>query len=424
MALPQEDTGTAAPAPPSESIESTETAGTAELLPPMPSTPPFRGLASVSDFRERARRRLPRAVFDFVDGGAGHEFTLRANEAEFQRYAFTPRILTDVSTVDLSTTVLGRKANLPVFLGPSGTQRLVNNDGELAAARAAALFGTVYVLTVGASRTLEEVADVATGARLWFQLYLWKDREWSEELLRRASAAGYEALVVTVDIKSPGGRKYRDIRNGVARMPESLGLNTIWEGARHPRWLVPYLTGGSIRTVHILEKGKGASIFQASHETWRRMDPGATWEEIRWLRRVWKGPLVVKGVLTADDARLAYENGADAVVCSNHGGRALDGNPSSLAALPQVADVARELDREVYLDGGVRTGQDVVKALALGADACLIARPFWWGLTVGGERGVRAILGIFRDELLSTLTLTGRASLADLDDSVLHRIDP
>jgi L-lactate dehydrogenase (cytochrome) len=420
MALPQDiQAATSAPVP-----EQGGPASAPNPLPPMPPTPNFRGLASISDFRERARRRLPRAVFDFVDGAAGHEFTLRANEADFQRYVFNPQILTDVSSVDLSTTVLGKKVNLPVFLGPSGTQRLVNKEGELAAAAAAGKFGTVYCLTVGASRSIEEVADVAKGARLWFQLYLWKDREWSEALLRRAEAAGYETLVVTVDIKSPGGRKYRDIRNGIARMPESLGPSTIWEGARHPRWLVPYLTGGSIRTVHIVEKGKGASIFQASHETWRRMDPGATWEEIRWLRRVWKGGLVIKGVLTPEDARTAYENGADAVVCSNHGGRALDGNPSSIEALPAVAEVARELDKEVYLDGGVRTGQDVVKAVALGANAVLIARPFWWGLTVGGERGVRAVLGIFRDEILSTLTLMGRASLAELDSSVLRRVDP
>jgi L-lactate dehydrogenase (cytochrome) len=388
----------------------------------MPLTPTFRGLASVADFRERARHRLPTPVFDFIDGGAGHEHTLRANEAEFQRYVFVPRLLTDVSTVSLTTTVLGKPSNLPVFLGPSGTQRLVDREGELSAAAAAAQFGTVYVLTVGSSRTLEEVAQVATGARLWFQLYLWKDRNWSETLLERANRAGYEALVVTVDIKSPGGRKYRDIRNGIARMPESLGPNAIWQGARHPRWLLPYLTGGAIRTVHIIEHGKGTSIFRASNETWRRMDAGATWEEIRWLRRAWHGPLIVKGVLTGEDARLAYQNGADAVICSNHGGRALDGNPASLSVLPEVADVARELEREVYLDGGIRTGQDVVKAMALGANACLIVRPFWWGLAVGGERGVRAILGLLRDEIVSTLTLAGRSSVGELDKGIVRKI--
>jgi isopentenyl diphosphate isomerase/L-lactate dehydrogenase-like FMN-dependent dehydrogenase len=266
------------------------------------------------------------------------------------------------------------------------------------------------------------VAEAAPGGRRWFQLYLWKDRAWSEKLLERAREAGYEALVVTVDIKTPGGRKYRDIRNGISRIPESLGLGTIVEGLRHPRWLVPYLTSGTIRMVHIADDGKGASIFQASHETWRRMDPGATWEEIDWLRRVWHGPLIVKGVLTPEDARAAYAHGADGVVCSNHGGRALDGNASSLDALPPLVEVGSGLGKDTYLDGGVRTGQDVVKALALGANAVLVARPFWWGLTIGGERGVQGILGLLRDEVLSTLTLAGRSSVHELDPSLLRRV--
>jgi len=385
-----------------------------------PATPSFRGLASVADFRERARRRLPRAIFDFVDGGAGDEHTLRSNEAAFQRYTFYPQVLTDVSSVDLGTTVLGQRVGVPVFLGPSGTQRIVSKDGELAAVRAAATFHTVYVLTVGASRTIEQVAEAGRGARLWFQLYLWQDREWSESLLRRAEEAGFEALVVTVDIKSPGGRKYRDIRNGIASMPDSLGLGTLVDGALHPRWVYDYLAGGSTRMAHVTARGKGASIFRASHETWRRMDPSATWEEIRWLRSVWKGPLIVKGILTPEDAQTAFDNGADGVVCSNHGGRALDGNAASLDALPPIAEVADRAGREVYLDGGVRTGQDLAKAIALGANACLVARPFWWGLTVGGERGVQAVLGLLRDELLSTLTLLGKASVAELDPGVLR----
>lgn len=391
----------------------------AQTLPP---TPQFRGIASIDDFRERARRRLPRAIFDFVDGGAGNEYTLRDNERAFQRYSFYPEVLTDTSTVDVSTTVLGRKIQVPVMLGPSGSQRLVNPEGELAAARAAAAFGTVYTLTVAATRTIEEVAAAAPGGRRWFQLYLWKDRAWSEALLKRAKDSGYEALVVTVDIKSPGGRKYRDIRNGIARMPESLGVGTLVEGVRHPRWLVPYLAGGTIRVVHITDDGRGASIFRASHETWRRMDPGATWDEIDWLRRAWDGPLIVKGVLTPEDARHSYQHGADGIVCSNHGGRALDGNAASIDSLPPLVDVASERAKDVYLDGGVRTGQDVVKALALGANAVLIARPFWWGLTVGGERGVRSVIGLFRDEVLSTMTLVGRSSVEALDPSLLRPV--
>ncbi|HEY4269113.1 MAG TPA: alpha-hydroxy acid oxidase [Galbitalea sp.] len=379
-----------------------------------PKTPEFKGLASVGDFRAAAKRRLPKAIFDFVDGAAGDEYTLRSNEEAFQRYAFRPRVLTDVSKVDVGTTIFGKRSGLPLFLGPSGTQRIVSKDGEIAAVRAAAKFGTVYVLTVGASRSIEQVAEAGKGARLWFQLYLWQGRDWAEALLARAEAAGFEALVVTVDIKSPGGRKYRDIRNRITRMPESLAVGTVIDAALHPRWLYSYFAGGSSSMAHVQSDGKDTSVFRASKETWRRMDPSATWDEISWLRSVWKGPLVVKGILTAEDAEAAFAHGVDAVVCSNHGGRALDGSPATLDALPEIVKVARKRNKEVFLDGGVRTGQDLVKALALGANACLVARPFWWGLTVGGERGVRAILGLFRDELLSTLTLLGKTSVKQL----------
>jgi len=384
----------------------------------------FKGLASVSDFREVARRRLPRAIFDFIDGGAGHEVTLRSNEQAFLRYVFRPRVLTDVSKVNISTTILGRPVDIPIMLGPSGTQRLVTPLGEIAAARAAARFRGTYVLTVGASRTIEEVAEAGQGAGLWFQLYLWQDREWSEGLLERASRANYDALCVTVDIKAPGGRKYRDIRNGVARVPDSLGMKTVLDGLQHPRWLAGYLRGGPIRTVHIAEDGDSVSIFKASAVTWRRMVPSATWEEIRWLRRAWTGPLVVKGILTSEDAQIAFDCGADAVVCSNHGGRALDGSPPTLLVLPRIAEVAQRMGKEVFLDGGIRTGGDVVKAISLGARACLIARPFWWGLAVGGEAGASAILNILRSEVISTMTLLGRPQLADLDPSALEELSP
>jgi isopentenyl diphosphate isomerase/L-lactate dehydrogenase-like FMN-dependent dehydrogenase len=380
----------------------------------------YGGLASVADYREAARRRLPRAIFDFIDGGAGHEVTLQANERAFARYAFYPRVLTDVSHIDLGTTVLGTRVDLPILLGPSGTQRLVNTAGETAVARAAGRFHTIYVLTVGSSRTIEEVAAAGQGATLWLQLYLWRDRDWAQRLLDRARASNFEALCVTVDIKSPGGPKYRDMRNGVARMPESLSVSTMLDSARHLRWLSHYMRGGPIRTVHILEEGKGASVFRASKATWRRMDPGANWEEIRWLRRIWHGPLVVKGILTSEDAQLAFDSGADAVVCSNHGGRALDGNPATLHALPRVVEVAERMGKEVYMDGGIRTGGDAVKAIALGARACLIVRPFWWGLTLGGEAGVASILRMFKDELTSTMTLLGRPRLSDLDESCLE----
>lgn len=375
----------------------------------------YGGLASVADYRRAARRRLPRAIFDFVDGGAGHEHTLRANERAFQRYAFRPRVLTDVAGVDLGVTVLGERCELPLFLGPSGVQRLVSKEGEIDAARAAAKANTIYVLTVAASRSIEEVADAAPGGRRWFQLYLWRDHDWAEKLVERARQANYEALCVTVDIKSPGGPRYRDIRNGVARMPDSIGIKTVWDSARHLRWLSGFLRGGPIRNPHIVEGGKSGTVFNAPKAIRTRMDPSADWDEIRWLRSIWEGPLIVKGILTAEDADKAYKCGADAVICSNHGGRALDGSPASLHVLPRIVDVAQRHRKEVYFDGGIRTGGDAVKAMALGADACLIARPFWWGMAVGGESGVLDVLRILADEMISSLVLMGRPLLADVD---------
>lgn len=376
-------------------------------------------LASVADFRDVARRRLPRAVFDFVDGGAGHEHTLRWNEEAFQRYVFRPQVLTDMSGLDVSTSVLGSPVDLPVLLGPSGAQRLVSREGEVAAARAAAARGTIYVLGVASSAPLEEVADAAPGGRRWFQLYLWHGREWAEELLARVRAANYEAICLTVDIKSPGGRKYRDIRNGIARMPDSLSPKTIFDAARRPRWVTNYLRGRPVRMVHMVEgSGKGASVIEATQATYRRMDPAATWEEVRWLRRLWDGPLILKGIMNAEDAGHAFDCGADAVMVSNHGGRNLDGAPATLDVLPRIVDAAD--GKEVYIDSGVRTGGDVVKALSLGASAAFIVRPFLWGLTLGEQAGVEAVLDIFKREIQSTMTYTGIPTVADLDRTVIE----
>lgn len=390
--------------------------GVTRVTSSQPPTGPrnYGGYASVADYREAARRRLPRAIFDFVDGGAGDEHTLRANEKAFERYAFRPRVLTDVAHMDLGVDVLGRRCELPLFLGPSGVQRLVSKEGEVDAARAAAKANSIYVLTVAASRSIEEVADAAPGGRRWFQLYLWRDHDWAEGLLDRARQASYEALCVTVDIKSPGGPRYRDIRNGIARMPDSIGVRTVWDSARHLRWLSGFVRGGPIRNPHITEGGKAGNFFNAPKAIRTRMDPSADWEEIRWLRRVWDGPLVVKGILTAEDAGLAFDCGADAVICSNHGGRALDGSPASLHVLPRIVEVAQRRGKEIYFDGGIRTGGDAVKAMALGANACLIARPFWWGMAVAGERGVFDVLRILTDEIIATLVLMGRPRLAEV----------
>lgn len=332
-------------------------------------------------------------------------------------------MLTDLSQRDLGTTVFGRRIELPVMLGPAGMHRLVAREGEVATARAARTAGTVFALSASSNRTIEEVAAAAPGAHLWFQLYLWDSRAWSEHLVRRAAAAGYEVLCVTVDTKAPGARKYRDLRNGL--LDPRVYARSALDAVRRPRWVANFLLGPRIRGVHLpSDGGKPAevSLFKSPSVIARRMDPSATWDEIRWLRGIWQGPLVVKGVLTAEDATLAFEQGADGVICSNHGGRVLDGVAASLDALPRVVEAAARARKEVFIDGGIRTGGDVVKAIALGARACLIGRPYWWGLAVGGEHGAARVLEILRAEIDGALLRLGRRTIADLDRSVIERL--
>ena len=388
-----------------------------------PKLKAFSDLVCVDDFRTAAKRRLPRAIFDFIDGAAGHEQTMRANEEAFQRIGFRPRILVDVSHRDLSTTVLGSRIDVPILLGPSGMQRLVCREGELSAARAAKRMGTVFVLSIGSSRTLEEVAAAAPDANLWLQVYLWNTHAWVESVIRRAADAGYRALCVTIDSKAPGGRKYRDLRNGL--LDPRISLRSALDAARHPAWVADFLLGPRIVGAHLQDDGGSqvkVSLFRSPAVIQRRMDPAATWDEITWLRRVWKGPLVVKGILTPEDAQLAIDRGADAIICSNHGGRVLDGDPPTLHALPRVAEVAARAHKEVLVDGGIRTGNDVAKALALGARAVLVARPYWWGLAVGGESGAYQVLDLLKQELDSTMTQLGRPTIADLEATAIEQL--
>ena len=349
---------------------------------------------------------------------------MRANEEAFRHVALVPRLLVDVSERDLGVDVLGSRLSIPVLLGPSGMQRLAHRDGELAAARAAARHGCGYVLSVGASHSLEEVAAAGEGGVKWFQVYLWDTRRWTEDLLARAKSAGYSALCVTVDSKAPGSRKYRDMRNGIGTSGPGISPSTAIDAMRRPAWLAGYLFTPPIRAVHLVDGNQrlGASLFKSPTVIQRRMSPSATWDDVRWLRHAWGGPLVVKGVTTADDATHAFDAGADALICSNHGGRVLDGVGASLNALPAIADVATRRRKQVLLDGGIRNGGDIVKALAFGAAAVLIARPFWWGLAVGGEAGVSQVLEILTRELDSTMTMMGRASPGELDASAVQQL--
>jgi L-lactate dehydrogenase (cytochrome) len=371
-----------------------------------------------------ARRRLPRMVYDFIAGGAEDERTVRANEEAFARVRLRPRSLVDVATRNLATTVLGDPVSLPVLLGPTGLVGLVHRGGELALSRAAGAAGTVYCASIAGSRSLEEVARVASGP-LWFQMYLWRDRELVRSLTARAAAAGYRTLVLTLDVPVVG-RRERDLRNGLT-LPPRFSTRNLIDAGLHVRWLREYQAGGRLTYANLRgEAGiesESSNAFALSEYVNRHLaNPGATWEWLSWLRELWPGRLAVKGVLTGADARLAVEHGADGVIVSNHGGRQLDGVSPTLDALPEI--VAAVGDRaEVLIDGGVRRGTDVLKALALGARACLVARPYWYGLASGGEAGVRHVLELLRDELDRTLALTGVADVAELAGGDLQLVD-
>jgi isopentenyl diphosphate isomerase/L-lactate dehydrogenase-like FMN-dependent dehydrogenase len=368
-------------------------------------------LLNVDDYRRAARRRLPRSVYDVIAGGAGDEVTLQENELAFRRITLRPRALADVATRDLGTTVLGRRVSMPLLLGPTGYARMAHREAELAIARAAARAGTVYGVSTITSFPLEEVAAASTGPK-WFQLYPPADRDACAALVRRADAAGYAVLCVTIDGALAGLRE-RDQRNRLG-IPFRITPRRVLESATHPRWTASFVRGGVGRG----EQGFGAvaprprsmrDAGAAIAATARAITPG----EIRFIREIWTGPLVVKGVQREDEADLLCELGIDGVVVSNHGGRQLDTVPAAIDILPAVAEAIGGR-AEVFVDGGIRRGGDVVKALALGARAVLVGRPYLYGLTVRGESGVTEVLEIFRREIDQTMALLGCPDVASI----------
>jgi len=349
------------------------------------------------EYEPLAREKLPEGSYGFIAGAAEDEVTLRENRAAFQRLRLRPRVLVDVSKIDPSTTVLGQRIELPVLLAPVAVQRLAHPDGELASARAAAAAGTIMALSTSASCSIEEVARAAEGPR-WFQLYFNRDREVTRRLVERAEAHGYAALCLTVDLPWLG-RREADIRNRLQFPPDVTMANFAGDEARG---LLPIVSGSA------LDASAGPS------------DPSLSWKDVGWLRSLTKMRLVIKGVLTAEDAALALEHGAEAIVVSNHGGRQLDGVPASIEALPEIVEAVGGR-AEVLLDGGVRRGTDVLKALALGARAVLIGRPYIWGLAVAGEEGVKRVLSILRFELELAMALAGCPAVADIGRGLVAR---
>jgi len=360
----------------------------------------------IADLREIARRRSPRAVFDYVDGAAEDEISLRRAREAYARVEFRPRVLRDVSAVDTSTSVLGRPSQLPLVLAPTGFTRMMQHEGEPAVARAAAGAGVPYVLSTLGTTSPEELRTAAPESDTWFQLYLWKDRAASDELVERVARAGYGTLVLTVDTPVAGARR-RDVRNGLT-IPPSLTVRTVADMARHPAWWLNLLTTAPLEFAS-LRSWDGTVADLVAHV----LDPSAGLAELASLRERWPGTLVVKGVQSVEDACAVVDAGADAVVVSNHGGRQLDRAPTPLELLPDVV-AAIGGRAEVLVDTGITNGADVVAAVAMGATACLVGRAYLYGLMAGGQRGVTRSLDILEAEVVRTMQLLGVTSVAEL----------
>jgi L-lactate dehydrogenase (cytochrome) len=363
--------------------------------------------ASVTDYRELARRRLPNIFFEYIDGGSYAEETLRRNVADLEAIALRQRVMRDMSSLDMSVTTLGQTMSMPVGLSPVGMAGMYARRGETQAARAAQAAGVPFCQSTVSLCSLEEVAAAATAP--WFQLYMLKDRGYMKSLLERAKALGCPVLVFTVDLPVPGSR-YRDIRSGFTGSSGLSGaLNTAWDGITHPRWMWDvYLNGRphSLGNVQDAVQRQGGRVTDYLAWIARNFDRSVTWADLDWVRQTWDGPIVIKGVLDVADAREAVRCGAQGLVVSNHGGRQLDGVKSSIAALPRIADAVGG-DLEVYMDGGVRSGLDVLKAMALGAKACFVGRAWAWALGAGGEPMVAKMLATLRAELAVAMILTG-----------------
>lgn len=384
--------------------------------------------ANVDDLRAMAKRRLPGGVFDYIDGAAEDELCIARNSAGFRDLEFRPRVLRDVSAIDTTTTVLGRETPMPLVLSPTGFSRIADPQGELAVARAAARASLPYTLSTMSTRSIEEVADAGASAaadpRQWFQVYVWKDRGLVKELLDRARDAGYEAIMITVDT-AVLGRRERDVRRGFT-LPPKIGLDTIVDGAIHPSWTWAFVRSEPIRFANVVgsDTEDGSDAVSLADHVHRQFDQSLSWDDIAWFRANWDGPVVVKGVQTVDDARLAADQGVQAVALSNHGGRQLDSAPAPIELVAPVVDAVG--DRvEVYCDGGVRRGSDIVKAVALGATAVMIGRAYLYALGAAGERGVDWVLDFLDAGLRQTMALTGVRTIDDIDASLVrHRNDP
>lgn len=369
----------------------------------------LRRASTIWDLRDMAKRRTPQAPFDYTDGAAEAEISLRRARQAFLDIEFRPGVLRDVSSIDLSTVILGGPSRLPVGIAPTGFTRMMQSEGEYAGSQAAAAAGIPYTLSTMGTASLEDVAAAAPTGRNWFQLYLWTDRERSLELIQRAAAAGNDTLMVTVDTAVAGAR-LRDVRNGMT-IPPALTLKTVLDASYRPAWWFNFLTHEPLTFASLSRyTGTVADLINSM------FDPTLTFADLDWLRETWKGKLVVKGIQTVDDARKVVDHGADGIVLSNHGGRQLDRAPIPFHLLPEVSAAlkADHSDAAIILDTGIMNGADIIAALALGADFTLIGRAYLYGLMAGGRAGVDRALQILEKDMERTMALLGVSRVADL----------
>ncbi len=380
-------------------------------------------VANIEDLRRIAKRRLPGGVFDYIDGGAEDERALARSVEAFNEFDFRPRILRDVSQVDTSVDLFGRSLPVPLVLSPTGFTRIADSQGELAVAQAAARAGLPYSLSTLGTRSIEEVAAVSDG-RLWFQVYVWKDRGLVREMVERAADSGYEAICITVDLATLGKRE-RDVRRGFT-LPPKIGPGTIIDGLVHPGWTADFVRADPILFANVSSRADGSDGSADGTEavalaqfTEEQLDPSLSWDDVEWFRSIWDGPILIKGVQDVDDARIASDLSIDAIALSNHGGRQLDSSPAPFDLIPRVREAIGD-DMALLCDGGIRRGADVVKAVAMGATAAMTGRAYLYGLGAGGERGVDKALDILAAEVRRAMILIGATTTDELNPNCLQ----
>jgi L-lactate dehydrogenase (cytochrome) len=376
----------------------------------------MKNIACIEDLRALARRKVPKAFFDYADSGSYNEETLRANRTDLENIKLRQRVLVDVSNRSLATTIVGQKVGAPFALAPIGLCGMQHGNGEILSALAAEEAEIPFTLSTMSINSIEQVAE-ATTKPFWFQLYVIRDREFSKDILGRAHHAGCNALVLTVDLQVLGQR-HRDVHNGMTVPPE-IRLTNIVDMATKPRWVMSILKGKSKTFGNLAGHVKGMDdVNSLAQWTSSQFDPALNWKDVEWIKKIWPGKLIIKGILDVDDAKTAVKLGADAIVVSNHGGRQLDGAPSSISALPAIAQAIGS-DTEVLFDGGIRSGSDLLRALALGARACLIGRAYIYGLGAGGKAGVAKAIDILKKELSVAMALTGTTCMGDIGPQVI-----